>query len=215
MLSKLSVAVMAHPSRTKWAEALAAKVGAEGIAWEAGEGRWDTGRRAWQMYAPDATHHLVLQDDALVSKDLVSGVEAALGCIPAHRLLVSLFYGQPHTGAQALEAKTRAMERAVETNASWIILRSLNWGLGIVLPTAAVPAMVSWCDRQTVPAYDLRIGLYCRDVLGWKCWYTWPSLVEHRVSRSLCGHEHVRAYRFHRGSAQKLDWTGPVVGRDV
>ena len=126
------------------------------VVWDQGKGRWDTGRRAWELADPDASHHLVLQDDALPCQDLILGLEMALARIPAHRVLISLFFGTPHAGAQGLSAKERAIGRAQQVGASWIILRSLNWGLGIVLPTAVVPNMLDWCDQQTYPEYDKR-----------------------------------------------------------
>lgn len=216
MTVRLSVSVMAHPVRYEWTEDLLNRTGLswDHVVWDQGKGRWDTGRRAWELADPDASHHLVLQDDALPCQDLILGLEMALARIPAHRVLISLFFGTPHAGAQGLSAKERAIGRAQQVGASWIILRSLNWGLGIVLPTAVVPNMLDWCDQQTYPEYDKRVGLYARDVLGWKTWYTWPSLVEHRVSASLCEHECVHAYQFlGEMSALEANWDGPIVGK--
>src|SRR5690606_19690521 len=40
--------------------------------------RWKVGRRCWEAADPDADWHLVLQDDVLVSQNLLAGLEQAL-----------------------------------------------------------------------------------------------------------------------------------------
>lgn len=57
--------------------------------------------------------------------------------------------------------------------------------------------------------YDMRLGRYYRDVLGWRTWYTVPSLVDHAEGPSLVGHDGIRrvAHRHHTGSALDIDWS--------
>ena len=88
---------------------------------------------------------------------------------------------------------------------------SLNWGVAIAAPVSTIRGMLDWCDdpKRAHLNYDMRIGMYYRDVLGWRTWYTHPSLVDHRDSASLIGHgaggERV-AHRHHTGSALDIDW---------
>lgn len=94
--------------------------------------------------------------------------------------------------------------------------RSLNWGPAIILPTRVIPEMLTWCEdhirRHERPRsnYDYAIGVYARDVLGYRAWYTVPSLVQTGDLPSLIGHDTGPArvaHRFHAGDALDIDWT--------
>ena len=93
--TRLSVSVMAHPSRSHWVHELRERVGIEyaNVAWDRGLGIWDTCSRAWEMHDPAATHHLVLQDDALPCRDLLAGLEAAITSQAPFETVASLFVG--------------------------------------------------------------------------------------------------------------------------
>ena len=79
----LSVAVMAHPKRADLIPALCDSIDADvPVVWDERNDRWDTGRRALLAFDPAATHHLVVQDDALVCRDLVAGLQRALPHVP-------------------------------------------------------------------------------------------------------------------------------------
>jgi hypothetical protein len=210
----ISLSIMAHPSRHNWVVDLCERTGCrpENVAWDRGEGLWDTARRAWGIYDPAATHHLVLQDDALPCRDLLAGVENALAHIPP-AAPVSLYYGTPHPDARGVAGKRIAAEKANEWNASFIILPSLHWGLALMLPTSVIADMLRFC-ADGEGGDDERIGQYMRDVREERCWYTWPSLVEHGGRESLVGHGDTTAYNFVGTDASALDlaWDGPVVG---
>jgi len=58
----------------------------------------------------------------------------------------------------------------------------------------------------------MRIGQYYRDIIGWRTWYTHPSLADHRDTGSLVGHGqggNRRAHTHHPGSALDIDGRGP------
>lgn len=215
----LSVAIMAHPSRRAWVEEILERtgLGEDRVAWDTDGIRWHTGRRAWELIDPDASHGVVLQDDVLPCLDLIPGMEKALEYVPP-RTSVSLFYGAPREIPSAAERRwapdrVRTAQRAIEERASWVVLPSLTWGPAFVVPTDVIPSMLEWCDTRTYPEYDKRVGRYVVDILHWPCWHPWPSPVEHRGTESLCDHGHCYAYQFLGAdvSALEVDWSGPVI----
>lgn len=174
--------------------------------------RWKVGRRCWEAHDPSADWHLVLQDDVIVSKDLLAGLAVALG----HLGQVGVVSAYTGTGRPDQRNTLRALAHADQHGHSWISTRSLNWGPAVALPAHVIPDMLAWCEdhiaRSKPPRsnYDYAIGTYVRDVLGWCAWYTVPSLVEHRDLPSLVGHDNGPrrvAHRFHDGSALDIDWT--------
>jgi hypothetical protein len=97
-------------------------------------------------------------------------------------------------------------------------MRGLFWGVGTVIPTVLLPALVADQDRaRNVAEYDRRISLYfVRHQIP--IWYSWPSLVDHAAVPSLLGHgqnglghsDGRVAHRFagEGASALDLDWSG-------
>lgn len=184
-MARLSVTVMAHRSRADLVPGLVEQLGisTDQVVWDRYDNRWDTGRRAWEAHDPGATHHLVIQDDALVCRDLPAALEAGLDHVP-EQAIVSPYVGTRRPMAAKVE---RAVTQAQTAGSSWIVMRGLNWGVGICAPVASIPEMLVWCDRQTYPNYDRRVGRYYLE-RRWPTWCTWPSLVDHREVPSLCGH---------------------------
>lgn len=212
----ISVAVMAHPKRERFVPPLVSRLDREPtVVWDEKDSRWDTGRRALLTYSPDATHHLVVQDDALVPRDLVAGVVEALEYVPDDSPL-SLYVGRVKPHAQRIQPVIQKTKRM-----SWLVMNKLLWGVGIVLPTGQIDSVVKWCDKGVLPNYDKRISLwYERE--GLDVWYSWPSLVDHRPVRenpSLVEGRTSdrRAYRFigQGRSALKVNWDGPTVRLEV
>ena len=219
---KLSAAVMAHPVREPQVLELLGALDREvPVSWDTAgppssdpRQRWRNGRRAWEMHDPDADWHMVIQDDALVVPDLLAGLEAALEHVPPEAI-VCPYVGTKRPHKARVNA---AVKIATEQGARWLSMRSLNWGVAIVAPVESIDRMLEWCDTQTLMSYDKRIGVYYRDVLGWRTWYPFPSLVDHREGPSICGHSHSGrvAHRMHTGSALEVDWSGPVLDmRDI
>ena len=214
--AKLSVTIMAHPVRKESAEELQAALGGDvTIVYDANpvpskdpKQRWATGKAAWEAHDPDADWHMVIQDDAIPSKDMIAGLEYALGQFDGEGL-VSAYTG---TGRPDQKNVKMAIETAEKHKYSWISTWSLNWGVAIIAPTSTIPAMLKWCSRpaRSERNYDMRIGQYYRDILGWRTWHTFPSLADHRDEASLVGHgqggDRV-AHRHLEGSALTVDWT--------
>lgn len=211
---KLSAAVMAHPHRTAEAESVQAALDRPvEIIYDTNpvpsadpKQRWANGRRCWEAADPAADWHMVIQDDALVCADLMAGLEAALDVVGPEGL-VSAYTG---TGRPNQEHVRKALANAQHKGHSWMCTRSLCWGVAIIAPVKTIPDMLAWCSTgpRMKRNYDMRIGQYYRDVLGWRTWYTVPSLVDHRDGPSLVGHgDHGRnAHQMLEGSALDVDW---------
>lgn len=207
----ISVAVMAHPKRKAFVPSLVESLDADvTVAWDEVNDRWDTGRRAMLSYDPDATHHMVIQDDAIVCRDLVAGVAKALVHVP-HEAPVGLYVG----GVRPWRARIQAVVDQADGATSWLTMSRLLWGVGVVVPTEQIPEMVAFCDRRRHEAnYDLRMAKWFM-YRGQRAWYTWPSLVEHRDSPSLVagrnGGRHAHRFLGADRSALDHDWSGEAV----
>jgi hypothetical protein len=123
---RVSVAIAAHPKRAQQAHALAAQLDRDAsIVWDQGNNEWATHERAWAAHDPSATHHLVLQDDAVVCRDLIGGVERALAAVPAtspHEVAMSLYLGD-HRAYRGPDPRHHAVAQAAalarEGRVSW------------------------------------------------------------------------------------------------
>jgi len=111
--------------------------------------------------------------------------------------------------------------KAKRENASFILHNGPWWGVGIVVPTEHIQHIVRWGDaNQQIPNYDRRISRWygAQDI---PCYYTVPSLIEHRTENNPSLVEgrtgaNRRAWTFvGPRSALEVDWTGPVVRGDM
>lgn len=215
---KLSASIMAHRARQAEAEELQASLDRDvPIVYDPEPEtskdpaqRWVTGRMAWEAHDPDADWHMVIQDDALVCDDLISGLEKALDVLGPKGLVCAYSgTGKPHQAHIK-----RAIAHAADKGHSWWCSRSLCWGVAIIAPVDTIGPMLKWGShpKRMHINYDKKIGIYYRDVKKWCTWYTNPSLVDHRDGESLVGHGTTsatgrRAHSWHTGSALDIDWS--------
>lgn len=206
----LSAAIMAHPSRAFHVEQLVDSLDEPvPVVWDRFNDKHDTGTRAMTSYDPRATHHLVVQDDAVPCRDLLAGTERALRYVPEGCPL-SLYVGQVRPFARAVRAAAAASDTDL---ASFLIMPELNWGVAVVLPTALIDELFDWYPSGRLNGYDARMGQWFRQ-RGIDCWYTWPSLVDHRDGPSLVGHgegRHAQQFLGPQRSALDVDWTRRVL----
>lgn len=181
---RLSIAVMAHPAREQAAEQLALDIDAR-VTWDRHRDEWETGSRALAAYDPQATHHLVLQDDALPVAGFRAHAAAAIAQHPDS--LISFYLGKsrpPHLQRRF----TRATLAADEQHAAWISSDRLHHGVAIALPIADIDPLLEWCRIPNLP-YDERIGAWYRFARR-PVLYTWPSLVDHADTDTLIPRHH-------------------------
>lgn len=207
---RVSFTVMAHPKRKQWAEELAVQIPAT-ITWDEKNDRHDTGLRAIQAYNPDATHHVVVQDDVHLCDNFAETVTEAIKY--AHPFApIGLYYGGK---GKSSSAHRRAASEAVKYGASWVVRKGPIWGPAIVYPVATIPDLVKYFKSSVVENYDRRVMYYYQTV-NQPCWYTFPSLVEHRQENnpSLCGHDRGNRVAFKflgPQEALEVDWSGTLV----
>lgn len=210
----LSVAIMAHPKRAAFVEELSARLqGQAKVVWDRNDDRWDTGRRSVLAFDENATHHAVIQDDALVASHLIEGVEKLLQHKPHSP--ISLYTGKVRPNGPVF---ARLMQRAQMSGASWLAWPELCWGVGLVFPTSMIEEMIAFCDTKNIANYDSRLSSYLM-AKQIPTFYSVPSLVDHRsgeanpslvpgrtglnrVAHQFCGED---------TDARTLDWSGPAV----
>ena len=132
-------------------------------------GDWPTARLAWLSYHPEATHHMVMEDDIIPCRDLLAGVAEAV----AHR---------PER-AICLYANKKEIEDAREKGWSWVYCRGTYYNnQAVVLPTGWIDAFVSHGDEEALFPDPIGIDTRLRSflgIIGERVLYTVPSLVEH------------------------------------
>jgi hypothetical protein len=214
---KVSVAIMAHRSRERHIPYLLNKLKPHDVAlvWDRHNDRWETGRRSMLNYDPEATHHVVVQDDALVCEDFVEGVTAAVESQPDHPIA---FY----TGAvrPKFYLVNQLVEKAKAERSTWFALEGPWWGVAVCVPVPMIVPMVEYADtRANISNYDTRMARYfgSRRI---KCLYSVPSLVSHRTGEGepslVPGRRNSdgrRALWFigENESALQIEWTSGVV----
>lgn len=171
----LSVALMAHPSRAAFVDELQTQLPEAELVLDQRNDRWDTGSRSLLAHDPAASHHLVIQDDAVICRDLVKGAERAAQA--AGERPVALYTGKVRPHQKTINP---AVRRARKMGIPWIATRGPLWGVGIIVPAAHIPELVEWGnDHPKIANYDRRIEAFYTEK-GIDCWYTVPSLLDHR-----------------------------------
>jgi hypothetical protein len=211
---RLSFAIMAHPKRKEWVDDLVKQIPEATVVWDQKNDRHDTGIRSILAYDPKATHHAVIQDDVILGKDIVPGLAQALKYVDPLSP-VGLYHGGK---GRATSDHVVAAEVAAKNRAKWVVRKGPIWGPGIVYPVRTISILAEWYDKSEIQNYDRRVMRFYYD-RGVMCWYSFPSLVDHRAedNPSLCGHDGPnrgrRVARVFSGpqSALDVDWGGPVV----
>ncbi|WP_051854721.1 FkbM family methyltransferase [Streptomyces sp. NRRL B-1347] len=213
---RLSAAIMAHPSRQHFVHQLEDDLdGPARVVWDRHNDRWDTGRRALLAHDPEATHHLVIQDDVQPCRDLLAGCTELLAHVPAGHP-VALYMGRTRT---APRFSMGHVVEAAQRKAAFAAFEGPWWGQAVILPTSTVPAVVAFGDTHPqITNYDHRIAWYFNSI-RMACYYTMPSLVEHRTgpeNPSLLDHGNGEgrraAWRIGDGEAATgIDWGRGVV----
>lgn len=203
------MAIMAHPRRAPFVEELQAQLPEATVVWDQHDDRWETGRRALLAYQPDAEAHAVIQDDAIPCADFIAGLERITDAAQGHPIGLYIGSVRPHQNTV-----TPALRRAIHEGSPWLVAPGPYWGVGLVLPVADIDELVAWGDKKPeIKNYDRRIARFY-ETQGRDCWYTVPSLVDHRpvhenpslVTGRVADR---RAHSFLKGSPLDVDWTQP------
>lgn len=178
-MTEISVAIMAHRSRTQWVGDVCERLDAPAeVVWDHHSDVWETGKRALLAHNPSATHHMILQDDTLPCRDLVAGAAKMLDWVPENSPMC-LYFGSRGPN----NAYSKLAREAREQGIHWIVLKaSPMWGIGLVIPVHHISDLITFGDRTRIgpgAIYDGRIRRWYRQN-AIKQWYPVPSPVEHR-----------------------------------
>jgi hypothetical protein len=178
---RLSVAIMAHPSRETAARALSAALSAT-IVWDEGNGEADTGYRALAASEPGATHHLVVQDDAEPVDGFLEHARRAIAAYPEFLVSFYLGAGLPFWPQERLAVATAKADRL---GTAWIATNYAH-GVALAVPTFDIPGLRGWyyTGEAQRHLYDQRVAHYFLR-RGQPVMNAWPSLVEHGDGPSL------------------------------
>jgi hypothetical protein len=215
---RLSVVVMYHPSRTESAMAIAdhcAELEPRLVCDPDPDGPPSplrTAKRAWAACPPDATHHLVLQDDVILVPDFANHLKAAVQQHPDHGLVFYVNRNSPRN--------SYLFRWAAASGARWAPLSQYEYTptLGLLLPAAAARDLAA--HLATVPDDtrddDEAVTVFCRNQ-NIPIVAVVPSLVDHRDLPSIAGNEshgprHTTAFAGHAGVDSRY-WSGGLANR--
>jgi len=207
---KISVAVMAHPSRAEEAERLYRKLFRQnfyevGLVFDDGNGEWETGKRSLLCHT-DSDWHIVIQDDAIISDNFYDNALQAIVNVPEPTLL-SFYTG---TVRPYRSKVSRAVNKARAEQASYLSFNTLCWGVAFAIPTKDIETILDFVSSSRL-LYDARIGSYYQKT--WQnVYYTNPSIVDHNWELpSLTGHNVVLKRVAHRYEPGIVEWNNKVV----
>jgi len=172
----ISVAIMAHPARAGLIPALLERLDhPAAVVMDHNNDCWETRRRALLAYDPHCDLHLVIQDDAILPPDLMPALNA-LTKVPSDAPVV-LYLGQT-------KKFIRQIGPLVNEQTSWVVMPKILWGVGLLLSTKDIHAVIEFGDAHPHPDDDARISMYYQSI-GRHAWYPLPSLIDHRDIPSL------------------------------
>jgi hypothetical protein len=213
---RISVAIMAHPSRADSANWLFAKLygmhvfSSVDVIWDELNSEWDTGSRAIRYGAGRGDWHIVIQDDAVLS-DYYSFYDNLVNMITAvpTKTVISLYTGKVRPLADRVK---EAVDKAPD--GSFLNHYMLMWGVGILLPSDHIEPLLDFVadPKYDDTAYDIRVGMfYHRNRLP--IYYAIPSLVDHNDDLgSLIGNGYDKERRVaHRLAKERITWTDKVI----
>ncbi|MEW1548675.1 hypothetical protein [Streptomyces tsukubensis] len=182
---RLSGAVMTHPKRLAAAEQLAgaAPPGALRVVMDPDPGGRPsvlrTALAAWSSIGEDATHHLVVQDDMLLSDSFFERARAAMAAMP-HAALALFALWDSRNGA--------AVRLGALAGARWVTAVNEYFPcVAIVLPRDVAAGFVDY-GRARLDAWpdDILMYRFMRDN-GIPGYVSVPSLAEHEDHGSISG----------------------------
>lgn len=169
MKKTLSIVIMAHPKRKKWAEELSKKLDAE-IVYDRKSNIWDTCRRAWISIDKDAEYGLVLQDDAILCDNFKERAEKYL----KEDYIYSFFAGK---------MLASRINKAVREKRNFVIAGMIFNEIALCMKTEHIGSMIKFCDDLKAQN-DQQITKWAR-LKHLDIYYTVPSLIDHRIGESL------------------------------
>lgn len=176
---KLSISVMAHPSREKHFDFLSKKlqIPVSEFCIDQQNNLLENSKRSWRAHDPNADFHVVVQDDAVPVDNFRERVITFITDQEERRIKE----GRPEQGYNFFlkqdQRRTPLWPRdgAYHDNVT-------RAGIAICLPVKHIAPMLVEFDRQRSRHDDDRISEYCKKN-GVKILFPVPSLVNHRIDQ--------------------------------
>jgi hypothetical protein len=170
---KLSISVMAHPSRAQFFPYLQERLGNPPFSVDQKNNLVENCKAAWLLHDPAATHHVVIQDDAIVTDHFREKAVAFIAEQERKRAPGSPPQGYNFFLKQDQRLTPLWVKDGVYTD------RVTRGGVAICLPVAHIKPMLVEFDRQRSRHDDDRISEYVKRK-GMKMLFPVPSLIGHR-----------------------------------
>ncbi len=183
---------MAHPSRADMVKYLKERLGDIPVTFDNGQGIWENCKAAWRLHDKKADWHIVIQDDAIICDRFIERVNDVLKIATEKKCAASLFFGKrlllKDTGKQGLKK-------------GFVIRAMLHWGIAVCLPVNLIESMIAFGDKMDIKQDDARISYFLQSKKI-HVYYPMPSLVDHRVGKSLVNDpgENRTAYKYIDGN---------------
>ncbi len=169
-MKKLSIVIMAHPTRAKFIPYLKEKLGDVPVVYDEKNNIWDTCRRAWLAHDLSAEYALVIQDDAIICDNFIEQAETAL----KEDHIYSFFAGK------LLASRIRY---AMKNKQNVVFAGMIFNEIALCMLSSRVKDMVHFCDDRQART-DQEIARWARLRKLQVC-YPIPSLVDHRDGKSI------------------------------
>ena len=180
---------MAHPSRKEFIPYLQEILGDVPIAWEKGEGRWDTGIRAWKLYDKKADIHFVIQDDAILCKNFKEKVSEFVYKFGS-KYAYQLYFAEKFKDIKKVQKFKTGIKKG------YMVLRGMPHGISIGLSTYIINDMIIFCEKlNDIPQYDMKIRKFLLNK-NINVIFPIPSLVDHKDCESTIGNRSGRVAHY-------------------
>ncbi len=174
---KIAVRIMHHLSRPVPAELIRALAPLHALYTDMvfrdaeSRGAWWNARQCWDAYEPDATHVLVVHDDAIPIPGIANVLRDAVAAQPDQ--ILSFYSSQPQFTEHVADARNNGC--------SWVATVTGCCGLATIMPVAIASEFVAWCDtniREDWKADDTRIALFAAASMR-RIWISLPNVFQH------------------------------------
>jgi len=178
---QFSIAVMAHHTRQDNLKNVVEALTQQGVPESDintiidydSEGIWATAMKAWLSHS-DFPHHLVLQDDIVISKDFISIVNSVLQTVDDN--FAASFCDKLHN-----------MKRVYSQNKHWLATTQVRHAQALLLPVSWIEDWLTWSEWNVRPEYyhdDGRLEMWLKHT-NQVIHHSVPSLIEHKDSGSV------------------------------
>lgn len=192
---KLSISIMAHPSRSHYFDRLKEKLGDVPFSIDQNNNLIENCKAAWRSHDPSADFHVVIQDDAIVCNNFKERAEKFITDMESERVannwpinLYNFFFKQDCSSTIMYEYEKKG----------YMFEARNRGGVAICLPVNQIENMIKHYDTLTDRHDDERINDWLVSN-KYKACFSVPSLIDHDDhTPSLAGNRfnNRQAYKF-------------------